>query len=54
MQRMRFALLLLLPLLLYAQDERVIVHAADASETTRWAAKELQRLVLAATGETVG
>jgi hypothetical protein len=50
---MRFALLFLLPLLLHAQDERVIVHAADASETTRWAAKELQRLVLAATGETM-
>ncbi|MBL9115089.1 MAG: DUF4838 domain-containing protein [Verrucomicrobiaceae bacterium] len=50
---MRLALLLLLPLLLHAQDERVIHHSADASESTRWAAKELQRLVLAATGETM-
>ena len=30
---------------------RVIHHAADASETTKWAAKELQRLVSSATGE---
>ena len=29
----------------------VIHHRADASETTKWAARELQRLVLAATGE---
>jgi len=29
----------------------VIHHHAKASETTKWAAKELQRLVLAATGE---
>jgi hypothetical protein len=29
----------------------VIHHQADASETTKWAARELQRLVLAATGE---
>ena len=48
---LRLAFVLLLPLAIRAQGERVIVHPADASETTQWAAKELQRLVLAATGE---
>ena len=47
---MRLILFLLFPLLLQAQIERVIHHREDASETTKWAAKELQRLVLAATG----
>ena len=48
---LRFALVFGLPMMLQAQSERVIHHAADASETTKWAAKELQRLVSTATGE---
>lgn len=50
---LRLLLALFLPVTIHAQNERVIVHDADANETTRWAAKELQRLVLAATGETM-
>ncbi|MFN0080284.1 MAG: DUF4838 domain-containing protein [Prosthecobacter sp.] len=41
-------LLFLLSLLPHAQSEPVIHHAATASETTQWAAKELQRLLVAA------
>lgn len=48
---LRLVFVLVVPLVIHAQEERVIFHAADASETTRWAAKELQRLVLAATDE---
>jgi Domain of unknown function (DUF4838) len=43
-------LLFLLSLLLHAQAEPVIHHAADASESTQWAAKELRRLLVAAGG----
>lgn len=43
--------LLLLPWLVQAAPERVIQLEADAPETTRWAARELQRLLLASTGE---
>ena len=43
-----FALILGMPWLLHAQAELVIHHEADASETTKWAAKELQRLLDAA------
>jgi hypothetical protein len=45
--------LLFLPLLIHAGEERVIHHAPDATETTQWAAKELQRLILTSTGETL-
>ena len=44
----RFALVVGLPLMLHAQHEPVVHHSADASETTRWAATELQRLLVAA------
>jgi len=45
---MRLTLLILLALLLHAQAEPVIHHEADVSETTKWAAKELHRLLDAA------
>lgn len=48
MTSMRAALFLCLPLMLHAQHEPVVHHSADASETTRWAATELQRLLVAA------
>lgn len=47
----RIAATLCLPVMLHAQEKRVIQHAANAAETTRWAAKELQRLISTATGE---
>jgi hypothetical protein len=48
---LRVAAIFCLPLMLQAREPRVIHHAVEAAETTRWAAKELQRLVLTATGE---
>ena len=41
-------LLFLLSLMTHLQAEPVVHHSADASETTRWAATELQRLLVAA------
>lgn len=43
-----FALILGMPWMLHAQAEPVIHQEADASETTKWAAKELHRLLDAA------
>ena len=48
MAGMRFIPLLLLPCFLHAQDERIIFHSPDACETTQWAARKLQRLLLVA------
>ncbi len=48
---LRFVFTFFIPLLVHAHNLHVIHYRADASETTKLAAKDLQRLVLAATGE---